>query len=329
MSHEVTLVGAGAVGCTLAAALAEARKSLCIYTRPKDRSAFEAARTLVLEQPGKPILRLPAPPLSDALFDTDTRLVLIATKFSALDGLCDAMAQLPASVTLVSTLNGVKALPLLRQRFPQHRVAGLTIMFNTQHLGPLHARLTTRPQVIAGRDDTDLRELLAGTRLRVRHGASDAATWGKLLINLSNALGALTHSTFRDLLSQPDLRACMVAVLDEAVDRLDAAGIAYALPMPLPYRGYRTLLRRGGPLAWWLARANNGLDDGAYPSMVADVRSGRPTEVRQLNGEIAALGQRLDWPAPRNQWLVEAVQAIRDPTRPAFTPAQLRAHLAA
>ena len=63
-------------------------------------------------------------------------------------------------------------------------------------------------------------------------------------------------------------------------DRIEAAHIAYQLPMPLPYRAYRTLLKHGGPLTWWLAQAKNGLDDGAYPSMVSDVRAGRVTPAR-------------------------------------------------
>ena len=97
--------------------------------------------------------------------------------------------------------------------------------------------------------------------------------------------------------------------------------------MPLPYPGYRWLLLHGGPLPWKLAQLKNGLADGAYPSMVSDVRAGRPTEVRQLNGEIVALGEHLNWPAPINARLVELVEALREPSRPAFTAASLRADL--
>ena len=143
----------------------------------------------------------------------------------------------------------------------------------------------------------------------------------------AGANAALTQSTFRDLLNQPDLRAIFVAVLDEAVDRIEAAKIDYKLPMPLPYRGYRSLLKHGGPTTWWLARIKNGLDDGAYPSMVSDVRAGRATEVQQLNGEIVALGERLGWPAPVNAALVRLVEAL-DPANPAvLTPAALRQQL--
>lgn len=327
----LTLVGAGAVGVTLVTHLAAAGKPVKLYARDKDRSSFQAAGRLMVDRPRRPALTAPLPPLTEALFDADTRYLLIATKFGALPALLQQLRAAPPTLTLISTLNGVQALPLMRQQLPHLKTAALTIMFNAQHSGVLHAQLTTKPAVIlasqTGQGDAVLSALLAGTGLALSHSKGEQACWGKLLINLANAIGALTQSTFRDLLSDPDLRAIFVAVLDEAVDRIEAANIPYKLPMPLPYRGYRTLLKHGGPLTWWLAQAKNGLDDGAYPSMVSDVRAGRATEVQQLNGEIVALGLQQGWPAPVNAALVQMIEAL-DLAKPArLTARELREKL--
>lgn len=323
----LTLVGAGAVGTTLATHLAAAGKPLRLYARDKDRATFLQAGALRLDRPRGPTLTAPLPPLTDTLFDADSRYLLIATKFGALEGLAAALRNAPAHLTVISTLNGVRALPLLRERLPQLQCRALSILFNAQHAGVLHAQLTTKPMVILADGDAALHGLLAGTGLAVSKARGEQACWGKLLINLANAIGALTQSTFRDLLSNQDLRAIFVAALDEAVDRIEALKIPYKLPMPLPYRGYRALLAHGGPLPWWLAQLKNGLDDGAYPSMVGDVRAGRLTEVRQLNGEIVTLGERLGWPTPVNAALVAMVEAL-DLARPArLTPAELRQQL--
>ncbi len=323
----LTLVGAGAVGITLASHLAAAGKPIKLYARDKDRAAFAQAGQLRLDRPRRAALTAPLPALTPQLFDADTRYLLIATKFGALDALLSALRDAPSTLTVVSTLNGVRALPLIRERLPTLKATALTIMFNAQHTGTLHAQLTTKPAVILADGDAGLRALLAGTGLSVSHAKAEQACWGKLLINLANAIGALTQSTFRDLLSHPDLRAIFVAVLDEAVDRIEAAKIPYKLPMPLPWRGYRALLQHGGPLTWWLAQVKNGLDDGAYPSMVSDVRGGRRTEVRQLNGEIVSLGEKQGWPAPVNATLVQMVEAL-DLAHPArLTPSELRQRL--
>lgn len=327
----ITLAGAGAVGITLATHLAAAGRPIRLYAREKDRLAFAAAGGLHLERPRKAALKAALPPLTDRLFDADTRYLVIATKFAALDALLTQLATAPSTLTVVSTLNGVRALPLIRARLPQLPVLPLTIMFNAQHTGTLAAQLTTRPAVILGAhegaDDTTLRAQLKGTGLSVSRSRGEEACWGKLLINLANAIGALTQSTFRDLLSDRDLRAVFVAALDEAVDRIETAKIAYKLPMPLPYRGYRALMRHGGPLPWWLAQAKNGLDDGAYPSMVSDVRAGRATEVRQLNGEIVRLGEDLGWPARVNAELMRLVEELSSEKPAVLKPAELRQRL--
>lgn len=323
----LTIVGAGAVGVTLATYLASAGRPVRLYAREKDLPAFTAAGRLLLERPRKAALTAPLPAFTRSLFDADTRGLVIATKFAALEGLLPALREAPAGLSVISTLNGVAALALLRRELPALPVTALTIMFNAQLDGPLAARLTTKPAVIVSGGHTTLYDTLQGTGLAVRRSAGDAAPWGKLLINLANALGALTQSTFRDLLSHPDLRAVFVAVLDEAVDRIEAAKIPYKLPMPLPLPAYRALLKYGAGITWQLARVANGLDDGAYPSMVSDVRAARPTEVQQLNGEIVRLGTQLGWPAPLNARLVAMVEALSGQKPTVLTPQELRAAL--
>lgn len=324
----LTLVGAGSVGVTLATYLAAAGEPVEIYARSKDLPVFSGVDQLRLDLPHGGSLAAPRPPLTTEFSGTGAKRLLLATKFSALDGLLDEIEQHHGhggeGLMLISTLNGVRAAQRLRERMPKAEVAVLTIMFNAQHLGPLHAQLTTKPAIILAGGDDALRQSFAGTGLHLSRAKGDSACWGKLLINLANAIGALTHSTFRDLLSDPDLRAIFVATLDEAADRLHASHIHYKLPMPLPYGGYRWLLQHGGPLPWKLAQLRNGLADGAYPSMVSDVEAGRPTEVRQLNGEIVALGEQLKWPTPINAQLVSLVEAITDTRQPAFNPASLR-----
>lgn len=228
----------------------------------------------------------------------------------------------------MSTLNGIGALRRLKECYPVDRVANMTIMFNAQLLAPLRAQITTKPQVIIGSADPRLLALFDNSGMQVKHANGEATAWGKLLINLANAVCAITHTTVKDLLTQADLRAIYTAVLDEAVGLIEHAGIPYQLPMPVPYPLYRQILLRGGPLAWWFAKARNGVQDGSYPSMVADVEGGRTTEVDQLNGEIAALGRSQKLPTPINDAIVALVRSLEGKLPPAYLkPSELRARL--
>lgn len=327
----ILLVGAGAVGTVLAGHLAKAqRETLCIYARQKDLASQGALTELRIDYatPGKPPLVVPRPDLSTSLDLAHTSYLLICVKFPQLAQLLTQLSPIPAGCTVVSTLNGAAALRLLREHSPQARVIPLTIMYNGQLLGPLHARITTRAEVIAGGGDRELAKLFIGSGMTTRVAEGDSAVWGKLLINLANALCALTHTTFKDLLTQPDLRALYVAVLDEAVAVLEAAGLDFQLPIAVPYRAYRLLLLRGGKIPWWFARAKNGLEDGSYPSMVADVEQGRVTEAEQLNGEIARLAASYGMSAPVNAQIVQMVAQLQQASPPAYlAPSDLRLHL--
>ena len=201
----LTIAGAGAVGITLATHLAAAGKPVRLYARDKDRAAFAAAARLTLDRPRGGPLTAPLPTLTPQLFDADTRYLVIATKFGAMDALLGQLRGAPPTLTVVSTLNGVRALPLIRERLPALKATALTIMFNAQHSGVLHAQLTTKPAVMLARvgaaRDATLHALLSGCGLALTESQDEQACWGKLLINLANAIGALTQSTFRDLLS--------------------------------------------------------------------------------------------------------------------------------
>lgn len=323
----ILILGAGAVGSTLAALLSAAHREVALYARPSDLPRLRAIPRIRLTAPdGRERLNVARPPLVTDLSLEGVTTLILAVKYPALAAVIDALPDpIPEHCTLVSTLNGVAPLRLLRERRPDARVIPMSVMMNLQGQNPLQVRLTTAAEVVLGTDDAGLRQVFDCPGLRVKCAAGDEAVWGKLLINLANALCALTHSTFRDLFVDPDLRRVYVAVLDEATAALDAAGIAWKLPLAVPYSTYRWMLLHGGPLPWWVARWRNGVREGAYPSMVADVRAGRETEVEQLNGEIVRLGARSGHPTPVNARLAEWIGASRTPAP--MAPARLRAAL--
>ncbi|HUP91849.1 MAG TPA: ketopantoate reductase C-terminal domain-containing protein [Solimonas sp.] len=327
----ILLVGAGAVGTILAAHVAAGGKEpLKLYVRDKDLARMEAVSELRVDPvaPGKPSVRAPKPVLTQSLDLAGVDYLFICVKFPDLEKLLAQLPPIPPGCTLVSTLNGISALRTIRERLPQARLAPMTIMFNGQLLGPLHARLTTRAQVFTGTDDARLLACFGSSGMQSLPAAGESAAWGKLLINLANAICAITHTTFKDLLTDRDVRAVYAAVLDESVGLLQRAGIAYQLPMPIPYRLYRTILLRGGLLPWWFAKVRNGLQEGAYPSMVADVEHGRRTEVAQLNGEVVQLAANNGGAAPLNSAIVQLVGSMEGKVPPPYlTPKQLRQRL--
>ena len=223
----ILLVGAGAVGTILTTyLLAGGREPLKVYVRDRDLSALQTVDAARVDHvtSGRPPLITGKPALTTSLDLDGVDYVMLCVKFPDLEGVLEQIGDIPEGCTLISTLNGVNSLRVIRERFPHARVVPMSVMFNGQRLGPLHARITTKPIVMAGTDDSRLLDMFGRSGMQVVGVAGEAAVWGKLLINLANALGAATHTTFKDLFTHPDLRACYVGVLDEAIAVLHAAG---------------------------------------------------------------------------------------------------------
>src|ERR1035437_9036826 len=225
----ILVVGAGAVGTTLAAYLMKARQSVRLLIRERDMEKFQAAPQLAVERiaGGEP-LRVPKPELSTKLDLSGIDYLLICVKYAALDEVISQLpSTLPFRLTLVSTLNGLSAVPRLRQRYPVDQVTNMTVMFNAQLLWPLHSQIMTKPQIIIDSGDSKLLGLFNNSGMEVKRANGEAVAWGKLLLNLANAVCAITHTTAKDLLTVRDLRAIYAAVLDEAVGLIEHAGISY------------------------------------------------------------------------------------------------------
>ncbi len=326
----ILLIGPGAVGTILATHLMAAKKQpLRLYVREKYLAAMQALPHLQMDYASEraPLIA-EKPELTTSLDLTGVDYVFLCVKFPDLDALLSQLPSIPPTCTLVSTLNGIAPLRLIKERLPHARLVPMSVMFNGQLPAPLHAKITTKAQVLIGSDDARLLDCFKGSGLQVMRAEGESAVWGKLLINLANAVCAITHTTFRDLLSQPNMRAIYVAVLDEAVALLELANTPYQLLVPLPYPAYRKFILRGGPLPWWVAKIKNGLKDGAYPSMVSDIEQQRRTEVDQLNGEIVRLAQHRGMQAPINAQIVKMVKAIECQAAPAYlSPKELRMRL--
>lgn len=327
---RVHVVGAGAVGTVLAAHLAKSGLEPQLIIRPKDVPGVESADSIVLERGDGEVPLSADKPCFTTEYDFQAQdVVIICVKYRDLDEVCARLRNTPVEdLTLVPCLNGVAAAGRLRRAFPDTDVANLTIMFNAQLLAPLRARITTKPEVLLQSENSQLLRLLESAGLEATQVRDESVIWGKLLINLANALGALTHTTFKTLLCDPVMKRAFVLVLDEATIVLTKAEIKADLPIALPYGLYRLMILHGGPLPWWFARLKNGLTDASFPSMVADMEAGKKTEVRELNGEIVALAESLGINAPINRLLVSQVEMMQERPEPQYLmPTQLLALL--
>jgi 2-dehydropantoate 2-reductase len=128
-----------------------------------------------------------------------------------------------------------------------------------------------------------------------------------LLINLNNAVNALSGRTLRDELRTRDYRRVFAASIREGLDLLDRAEIAPATVGPISPNALPRIINAPDWLFNNLFLRRWKIDAKARSSMADDLAVGRKTEVEYLNGELVRLAERLQRDAPVNRAIVELV----------------------
>jgi 2-dehydropantoate 2-reductase len=240
-------------------------------------------------------------------------VVLCAVKSAQTKQTGAEIAKVVRDATLVISLqNGLHNADALREVLPKAKVLGGIVGFNVVVLddGTMR-RATTGPLAIEASDDSRLAELAnelrkAGFEVELPT-AFRAVQWSKLVMNLNNALSALSGAPTRDLLFEPGYRRIVRALLVESLAIMKAGGIETARLGPLPVRAFPFMLSLPTPLLKLAARAQLKVDPEARSSMWRDLDLRRSTEVDELNGEIVRLATKLGRRAPINERLVALV----------------------
>jgi 2-dehydropantoate 2-reductase len=230
---------------------------------------------------------------------------------------------------LVSLQNGVSNADVARTQAGALTVLAGMVPFNVVARAPGHYHRATSGALAA-----EAHPLLrawqpsfaaAGVPLQL-HADLTALQWGKLLLNLNNAVNALSGLPLRAQLLQRDYRICMAALIDEALAALTAAGIEPAKLTPLPPRALPAALRLPSAVFRVLAFRMLRIDAHARSSMADDLAHDRPTEIDALCGEVVRLAHRHGLRASVNERIAELVRAWpREPRT--FTGTQLRTAL--
>jgi len=154
---------------------------------------------------------------------------------------------------------------------------------------------------------------LAATRVEAKvEDDFYAVQCGKLLMNLTNAVNALSGEYIAPMLMQAPYRLVLAASITEAQAVYAASGVTPKAAHPRDatlLRWFVALLR--SPQFFFAATVGRKLKGrgAGHTSMAQDLMSHRvPTEIDFLNGEIVRLGRAHNVPTPVNERLIELVK---------------------
>jgi len=327
--RRVAVLGAGSVGCFIGGAWQSAGIPVIFIGRPRIARDIHEHGLTVSDYSGwssrldhVDFACVPAP-----LADAD--IILVTVKSGATEEAAREIAENGRDGALViSFQNGVSNVDVLKRVLgDRFEIVRGMVPYNCAYLGQgrFHKGVAGAPLCVEDRART--RELAR------RVGAGPAAlklsddmpriAWGKLLINLNNAINALSGRPLLEELQSRDYRRVFAAAMREGLELLKRAGIR---PAKVGAIGPRLLpLVIGSPD--WLFNSvfikSWKIDAKARSSMSDDLAHGRKTEVDHINGELVQLAQQLRIDAPVNRKIVELIRKAERGAAP-LSPADLR-----
>ena len=328
---KIGVVGAGSIGCFVGGRLLAAGEDVVLVGRERLRREI-AEHGLVLRD----FEREQRVAAAEVRYETDVgalrdrEAVLVCVKSAQTEAVARELDGVLASDAVVASLqNGVRNPETLRAHLGEREVLAAIVDFNvvSRGEGVFHRGFSGPLKIERGatpRAKDLVRALHAGALSVVEQDDIAPAQWTKLLVNLNNAVSALSDAPTREVIASPGLRRIVAAVIDEALGVLRVADIRPAALRGVPVGIMPKVLRLPTPIVKLVTRAQMKVDAEARSSMWEDLQRRRPTEVDYLNGEIVRLAEEHGRDAPINRRLVELVHdaeraAAGSPAIPAST----------
>jgi 2-dehydropantoate 2-reductase len=313
---RVGILGAGAVGCFVGGTLAAEGADVVFVGRARTKKELETHGLSVsglATGSGRVVPKERVVVEGDAAALAACDVVLCCVKSAQTREAATQLAGVLAAGTVVVSLqNGVRNADVLREQLAGRIVLGGIVGFNVVSKGEgIYRQATSGPLVITR--SSDLRAVRLTRMLEKAGFELELVTdirplqWSKLIMNLNNAVSALSDRPTKELIFGKGYRHILAATMAEAIAVLRAAKTPTARLGPMPVSLFPLALRLPSPLLRVIASAQVKIDAEARSSMWEDLSRGRPTEVDYLNGEIVRLAESCGARAPLNARMVEIV----------------------
>ncbi|MEP6722202.1 MAG: ketopantoate reductase family protein [Variovorax sp.] len=301
---KIYFLGAGALGCAIGGTLAAAGSQVTLIDPFQAHvDAINHDGLQMKDGDAERSVKVRAATDSRGLAPADLVIVLVKS-FHTRSAIEAARAIVGPETAVMSLQNGLGHEEILAEVVGRERVlAGKTyvggvllgpgrIIAGTRGkrtvIGELDGSVSVRAKAIAAEFE----------RAQLPTEVSDnimGVMWDKLLINVSTgALSGMTGLGYGSLYAVPEIEACAIAAVAEAMAVATAAGVKLSISQPRD--------------AWLMAA--EGLPSEFRTSMLQSLDKGSATEIDYINGAVVRGGAKHHVPTPVNQTLVAAIKGI-------------------
>ena len=314
--RRIAVIGAGAVGSALGALLHRAGQDVILVARRAHIAAIRQDGLRVDGDTGNFIAPIEATETLD--FRPDLALLTVKTQ--------DVIAAVKANhgflndVPVVTFQNGVHSDELVASLLPREQILSAVVLMHATYLLPGKVTVVYQGKLILGRPfgprDSKLEDIAHILNQAVPTRVTDniqGAHWLKLVVNLNNALPAITNHTMSQVYANVFLRDIAVGLMREGLRVINRANIRLESLPNVSVGLTRLMSWMPSGIAGRIAAAKVRALTTVWPlwgSTLQSIQRGRPTEIDYLNGEIVELGKRHGEATPLNTKMVELVHQV-------------------
>lgn len=325
---RIAVAGAGSIGCYVGGRLQTAGHHL-VYIGRANLGQSIAEHGLALSDYQGWSATIPGP---DCVFSEDidavreADVVLVTVKSAATASMAESLAdRLRPGAVVVSLQNGIRNPAEISRYIKQHNVITGMVGFNVAQVGPAHFHQGTQAKLSISTGADSLAQALTHCGLPTDvHDDMSAVQWGKLVVNLNNAVNALSGLPLKAELGEREYRLVLAAAQREALRLLRRNKQPVVSPLAAPLALIPWVMRTPNSVFTLLARQMVAIDPKARSSMLDDIALGRATEIDYINGEVVALAKKLGTNAPINAALVSLIHEATSSSERKWSGTELR-----
>ncbi len=313
--RKIVVAGAGSIGCYVGGVLARGGRDVTLLLRPGTAEELTKHGLSLTDYDGLDVNLAPdrfAMNVDPACL-ASADIVLVTVKSGATAEMAGLIAQhAPETAVVVSLQNGMENAQVLRDALPKHDVRAGMVPFNVVWVGGGLFHRGTSGDIVIEHGEGHVARQLTVPNLSVQESNDiRAVQWGKLVINLNNALNALSGVPLRAQISDGGWRQVMAAQMQEALALLKQAEIPVKNPVAaVPMTMVPHILR----LPTWafrlVARTMLSIDPNARSSMWEDLERRRPTEISELQGKIVQIARQTGTQVPINSKVAALIREV-------------------
>ena len=312
------IYGAGSLGTVLGAFMTKNGADVTLINRNREhvdalnKNGATITGKLKMNQPVKAIL----PQMMDGKYD----VIILLTKQLYNKEVVEHLKNFLADDGVLVTLQNGLPEPQIAEILGKNRTMGCTVEWGASMTEPGVCELTSEPDSLSfhmgrmeGISDEQFNKVKGLLELMCPvHEEKNliGARWSKLLINATfSGLGTVMGGVFGDVCDSSKAREVAVRLMKEVIDVGTAANVEFA---PVQGKQITKLFYYKSPIKKFIAKSLIPIAMKKHrsiePSMLQDLKKGKPTEIDAINGVVCEWGKKVGVATPINDKVVEIVK---------------------